>query len=430
MLMANSAAILTDAFPQNQRGMALGINQIAAMAGSFIGILVGGFLAQFSWRWVFLFNVPIGIVGALWSYVALKEIDVFHPAKIDWLGNITFAAGLAMLLTGITYGIRPYGNATMGWGDPLVLTLISVGLVTLIIFGLIERKVKEPMFNLQLFGIRAFTAGNIAGLLAAVGRGGLQFMLIMWLQGIWLPLHGYSFAQTPLWAGIYMLPTTAGFLIAGPLSGYLSDKYGARPFATGGMVLAAASFGLMMLLPVDFPYWAFAVILLINGLSFGMFSSPNTAGIMNSVPASARGVASGMRATFQNVGMPLSIGVFFSLMIVGLNASVPASIYRALTTNGVSAAVATHLAHLPAVSYLFAAFLGYNPLKTLLGSSVLQSLKPSAAAHLTSKAYFPQIIGQPFKHGLIIVLSFAIVASLVAAVASWLRGGKYIHAEE
>ena len=429
LLMANSAAILTDAFPENQRGMALGVNQISAMAGSFIGILVGGFLAQFSWRWVFLFNVPIGIIGIIWSYVALKEIDVFHPAKIDWLGNATFAAGLALLLTGVTYGIKPYGTSAMGWSNPFVISTISVGIILLIIFTFIERKVKQPMFNLHLFKIRAFTAGNLAGLLAAIGRGGLQFMLIMWLQGIWLPLHGYSFTQTPLWAGIYMLPTTAGFLVAGPLSGYLSDKYGARPFATGGMILAAFSFALMMMLPVNFPYWAFAIILLFNGLSFGMFSSPNTAGIMNSVPARFRGVASGMRATFQNVGMPLSIGVFFSLMIVGLTAKVPTSIYRALTANGISSTLAAHLSHLPAVSYLFAAFLGYNPLKTLLGPKVLNSVSKNAAAQLTSKQYFPQIIGAPFKHGLVIVLSFAIAACLIAALASWLRGGKYIHDE-
>ena len=429
LLMANSAAILTDAFPQNQRGMALGINQIAALAGSFFGILVGGFLAQFSWRWVFLFNVPIGLIGTVWSYLALKEIDIFHPAKIDWVGNATFAVGLAMVLIGITYGIKPYGTSAMGWGNPMVISLIAGGLVVLVAFVLLERKVKEPMFNLALFKIRAFTAGNIAGLLAAMGRGGLQFMLIMWLQGIWLPLHGYAFTQTPLWAGIYMLPTTVGFLIAGPLSGFLSDKYGARPFATGGMIVAALSFGLMMLLPVNFSYWPFAFILLLNGLSFGMFSSPNTAGIMNSVPSRFRGVASGMRATFMNVGMPLSIGIFFSLMIIGLTASVPGSIFHGLTVNGVPTAVAAHLSHLPAISYLFAAFLGYNPLKTLLGKPVLGSLKPTAAARLTSKQFFPQLIGSPFKHGLVVVLSFAIGACLVAAFASWLRGGKYVHEE-
>ncbi len=429
LLMANSAAILTDAFPENQRGMALGINQIAALAGSFIGILVGGFLAQFSWRYVFWFNVPIGVLGIIWSYVALKEIDIFHPAKIDWIGNLSFAAGLSMLLVGITYAIKPYGNSAMGWGNPLVIWLMVAGVALLICFAFIERKVAQPMFNLSLFKIRAFTAGNMAGLLAAMGRGGLQFMLIMWLQGIWLPLHGYAFTQTPLWAGIYMLPTTAGFLIAGPLSGYLSDKFGARPFATGGMILAAGSFALMMMLPVDFPYYLFALILLLNGLAFGMFSSPNTAGIMNSVPAAFRGVASGMRATFMNVGMPLSIGIFFTLMIVGLTATVPGSIYHGLTANGVSGVLATHLAHLPAISYLFAAFLGYNPLKTLLGTNVLSKLKPSAAAKLTSKEYFPHLIAAPFKHGLVVVLLFAVGACLVAAYASWLRGAKYIHQE-
>ena len=430
LLMANSAAILTDAFPTNQRGMALGINQIAALGGSFVGILVGGLLSQLSWRWVFLFNVPIGIIGFIWSYIALKEIDIFHPAKLDWLGNISFALGLGMILIGITYGIRPYGHSPMGWSNPLVLSLIGLGLIIMGIFVLVEKRVKQPMFNLNLFEIRAFTAGNIASLMSAMGRGGLQFMLIMWLQGIWLPLHGYDFTKTPLWAGIYMLPTTLGFLIAGPVSGMLSDKYGARPFATGGMILAAISFGLMMLLPVNFPYLLFALVLLLNGIAFGLFSSPNTAGIMNSVPAEFRGAASGMRATFMNVGMPLSIGIFFSLMIVGLSASIPGALYHGLISNHVSSHIASSLSHLPAISYLFAAFLGYNPLKTLLGPKVLNSLPHQATIHLTSKHYFPQLIGPPFKHGLIIVLSFAVGTSLVAAAASWLRGGKYIFEDD
>ncbi len=430
MLMANSAAILTDAFPHNQRGMALGINQVAALAGSFLGILVGGLIAQFSWRWVFLFNVPIGIIGIVWSYLMLKEIDTFHPARIDWAGNISFAIGLALVLIGITYGIQPYGHSSMGWSSPFVLSMILGGLGILAVFILIELRAKEPMFNLGLFRIRAFAAGNIAGLLSAIGRGGLQFLLIMWLQGIWLPLHGYAFSVTPLWAGIYILPTTIGFLVAGPLSGFLSDKFGARPFATGGMLLAAASFGLMMLLPADFSYPWFAVVLLLDGLAFGMFSSPNTAGIMNSVPANSRGAASGMRATFQNIGMPLSIGIFFSLMIVGLSAQVPSSMYAHLTSVGIPAALASHLANLPPIGYLFAAFLGYNPLKSLLGTNILKQLPASTVAHLTSKEYFPSIISDPFKHGLVVVLSFAIGACLIAAVASWMRGGKYVHTED
>ena len=208
------------------------------------------------------------------------------------------------------------------------------------------------MFNIRLFRIRAFTAGNIAGFLASIGRGGLQFMLIIWLQGIWLPLHGYSFERTPLWAGIFMLPLTAGFLIAGPVAGWLSDRYGARPFATGGMIMMAVSFGLLMPMPANFSFPVFAALLLMNGLGVGMFSAPNTTGIMNSVPNDERGVASGMRATFQSTGMVLSIGLFFSLMIVGLSSTLPASMSTGLQANGVPAATATKIADAPPVDSL------------------------------------------------------------------------------
>jgi len=430
MLMANSAAILTDAFPDTQRGMALGINQMAGLTGSFLGILVGGVISQLGWRWVFLFNVPIGVLGTAWAYWRLREIGIHTPQRIDWLGNVTFAAGLAMLLVGITYGISPYGSSAMGWTNPFVIGMIGGGVLVLLAFCFIEPRVAAPMFNMSLFRIRPFAAGNLAGLLSAIGRGGLQFMLIMWLQGIWLPIHGYDFRVTPLWSGIYMIPSTVGFIIAGPLSGWLSDKYGARPFATGGMLLAAASFGLMMLLPADFAYPVFALVLLLNGIAFGMFAAPNTAGIMNSVPARYRGAASGMRSTFQNTGTPLSIGVFFSLMIVGLTASVPHALLTGLTANHVPTSLAARLAALPPVGYLFASFLGYNPLQTLLGPHVLSSLPAANAARLTSRTFFPGLIAAPFKQGLVIVLSFSIVMCLIAAVASWMRGGRYVHKED
>ncbi len=429
MLMANSAAILTDAFPATERGMALGINQIAFQAGSFVGLILGGVLAAIDWRWVFLLNVPIGIVGTIWAYLALREVGERHPARIDWAGNATFAAGLGLLLIGITYGISPYGTATMGWGNPFVIGAIVGGAALLVAFILIERRVAAPMFNLELFRIRAFSAGNLAGLLSAIGLGGLQFLLIMWLQGIWLPLHGYSFAQTPLWAGIYMLPLTVGFVVAGPVSGWLSDRHGARPFATGGMLLAALSFALLLVLPANFAYPAFALVIFLNGVAFGMFASPNTAAIMNSVPAGYRGAASGMRATFQNTGMPLSIGVFFTLMIGGLSANVPGAMYRGLTANHVPAGVATALSHLPAVGYLFAAFLGYNPLATLLGPRVLAALPTGDAARLVSTSFFPSLIAGPFHDGVAVVSIFSIVIFLVAASASWLRGGRYVHDE-
>jgi len=429
MMMANSAAILTDVFPPDQRGMALGINGVSLLAGSFLGLIMGGVLAAVDWRLVFLVNVPIGVAGIVWSFWQLREVGERHPARIDWLGNLTFAAGLAVLLTGITYGIKPYGASNMGWSNPFVIGMIAAGVALLVAFFFIERYVAEPMFNLGLFRIRAFAAGNLAVVLSSTASGGMQFMLIMWLQGIWLPLHGYSFEQTPLWAGIYMLPLTMGFLVAGPVSGILSDRYGARPFATAGMLLAALSFLLLMALPANFVYWTFACVLFLNGIAFGMFAAPNTAAIMNSVPARNRGVASGMRATCQTLGMPLSIGIFFSLMVVGLTANVPAAMFGGLTAQHVPAQVATPLSHMPPTGYLFAAFLGFNPLKELLGAHVLGAL-PLANVHtLVGKAFFPSLIASPFKDGIVYVLIFAAAMCLVAALASWLRGGKFVHEE-
>jgi MFS family permease len=428
MLFANSSAILTDAFPANQRGMALGLNQVAAIAGSFIGLVLGGVLGPVDWRWVFLVSVPFGIFGTVWSYLKLKELGVRRPAKLDLWGNLTFAAGLIAVLVGITYGIQPYGSHVMGWTSPLVMSLIGGGLIVLAIFCYIETQVPEPMFRLSLFRIRPFTAGNVAALLSGLGRGGLMFILIIWLQGIYLPIHGYSFEDTPLWAGIAMLPLTIGFLLAGPVSGYLSDRFGARPFATGGMVIAAASFGLLEMLPVNFTYWQFALILLLNGIGMGLFASPNRAGIMNSLPAERRGVGAGMSATFQNSAMVLSIGIFFSLIILGLSSSLPGHLFTGLTTHGVPVADANRLAHLPPTAVMFAALLGYNPIQMLLGPA-LTKLPASNAAFLTGHSFFPSLISAPFQAGLDIAFDFAIVACLVAAVASLLRGKRYVHDE-
>jgi MFS family permease len=429
MLMANSSAILTDAFPPSERGLALGLNQVAGIAGSFIGLVLGGVLGPIGWRYVFLVSVPFGVLGTIWSYLRLRELGVRRPAALDWWGNVTFAAGLIAVLAGITYGIQPYGGHTMGWTSPLVIGLIAGGLATLAIFGVIETRAAEPMFRLALFRIRPFTAGNLANLLAGLGRGGLMFILIIWLQGIYLPIHGYSFSQTPLWAGIAMLPLTVGFLVAGPVSGWLSDRFGARPFATGGMVVAAASFAALQLLPVDFVYWQFAGILLLNGIGMGLFASPNRAGIMNSLPPERRGVGGGMSATFQNSAMVLSIGIFFTLIILGLASSLPGTLSHGLAAQGVPPADAARVAALPPVSILFAALLGYNPVQTLLGS-VVDRLPAGHAAYLTGHTFFPSLIAAPFASGLAIAFDFAIVACLVAAVASLLRGGKYVHGAE
>jgi MFS family permease len=428
MLMANSSAILTDAFPHDERGLALGLNQVAGIGGSFIGLILGGLLGPVDWRLVFLVSVPFGVFGAVWSVLKLREIGVRRPARLDWWGNITFGVGLIAVLVGITYGIEPYGGHTMGWTSPFVIAALAGGIALLTAFCWVETRVPEPMFRLGLFRIRPFTAGNLASLLSGLGRGGLMFILIIWLQGIYLPIHGYDFARTPLWAGIAMLPLTIGFLIAGPASGWLSDRYGARPFATGGMVIAAISFLLLQLLPVNFTYWQFALILLLNGIGMGLFASPNRAGIMNSLPPERRGVGAGMSATFQNSAMVLSIGIFFTLIIFGLASSLPSTLSHGLTAQGVPPAAAARVAALPPVAVLFASLLGYNPVRTLLGP-VLAKLPPGHAAYLTGHSFFPSLISPSFAHGLAIAFDFAIAACLVAAVASLLRGGRYVHDE-
>jgi MFS family permease len=423
LIMANSSAIITDAFPRTQRGLALGINAVAAIAGSFIGLVLGGVLAPVDWRLVFWVSVPVGVVGTVWGYISLRDRGIRTPARIDWVGNLTFAVGLVALLVGIVYGIEPYGGHVMGWTNPLVIAALAGGVAVLVLFAWVETKVPAPMFRLSLFRIRAFTAGNLASLLAALGRGGLMFILIIWLQGIWLPQHGYSFSQTPLWAGIYMLPLTAGFLIAGPASGALSDRFGARPFATGGMLLAAVTFGLLEVLPVNFSYPAFAILLLMNGLAMGLFASPNRAAIMNSLPADQRGQGSGMSTTTQNSAMVLSMGIFFSLIITGLAANLPTTLAKGLTAQGVPAAAAAAVAHLPPTATVFGAFLGYNPIASLLGpSGVLAHLPHARAAYLTGRSFFPNLISAPFSSGLHEAFDFAIAAMLISAAASWLRG--------
>ena len=425
MLMSSSSAILTDAFPANQRGMALGVNMVAAVAGSFLGLLIGGFLSEWHWKAIFWVGVPIGILGTIWSVRSLKELGVRSPGKLDWAGTLTFGIGLTVLLIGITYGIQPYGNSTTGWTNPAVLGAIGFGLALLVVFCIVELRVKQPMVNIRLFRSASFGMGNLAGLMSSVGRGGLQFMLIIWLQGIWLPLHGYSFESTPLWAGIYMLPMTVGFLVAGPVAGSLSDRFGARPFTVGGMLLMAVTFVAMVMIPVNFDYWVFAVLVFLNGLGGGIFTAPNTAAIMSSVPSAERGAASGVRATFFNAGSSLSIGVFFSLMIVGLANTLPSALSSGLQAQGVSASVAHDVANLPPVGSLFAAFLGYNPIAELLEPSHALQQPGVNADVLTGKTFFPELITEAFHSGLTVVFLAAAAMMLIGAVASMFNPGRY-----
>ncbi len=424
MLMANSAAILTDAFPPDRRGFALGINQAAAISGTFIGLLLGGLLAPVNWRLIFLVSVPIGLFATIWGYFSLHEVARSSGGRIDWAGNVTFAIGLILVMVGITYGIEPYGRHPMGgrtrrcWPSSLSGSPSSSGSAG------IEVHSEHPMFRLQLFRIRAFSAGVFASFLGALGRGGLMFMLIIWLQGIWLPQHGYTFEVTPLWAGIFMIPLTAGFMIAGPLSGILSDRYGSRPFATFGMLGTAVCFLLLETLPVNFAYSEFAVLLFITGACMSTFGASNRTGVMNSLPATDRGAGSGMNTTFQNSAQVLSIGIFFTLIIVGLSDTLPAALVRGLSAHGVPVQTAVAISHLPPVSTLFAAFLGYNPASHLLGPHVLSQLTPGQRATVTGERFFPSLITDAFRDGLHEAFNFGIVMCLVGAAASWTRGGR------
>jgi len=429
-LLANAAAIITDAFPANQRGMALGINNIVGVSGMFVGLVLGGLLAPIDWRLVFLISVPVGVFGTVWAYLKLQERSEPHRRPIDWGGNLTFALGLILLMVAVTYGIRPYGGHATGWTSPRVIVLLGSALCSLVAFVAIERRVSDPMFRLPLFRIRAFTFGTLSTFLSAVARGGLMFMLIIWLQGIWLPEHGYDYTRTPLYAGIYMLPLTVGMLVAGPASGLLSDRFGARWFATGGMIGAAISFVLLLALPTDFSYPVFAAILTLNGISMGMFASPNRASIMNSLPRGDRGAGGGMNQTFQNSAQVISIGIFFTLMIAGLSASLPQAMSSGLQSHGVSTATAVNVSHLPPIAILFAAFLGYNPIQHLLGPHALALLSATQRAAVTGRTFFPTLISDPFRHGLHEAFLFAIAACLVAAGASLMRGGRYQPARE
>ncbi len=427
MLFANSSAIITDAFPAEQRGLAIGINQVAAIGGSFIGLIAGGLLSIGDWRLVFWVSVPFGFFGTIWGYISLRDNGRRAKATIDWWGNLTFAFGLTSLLIAMVYGIQPYGGSTMGWLAPKVLLGFGLAIAFLIAFFIIETKVEHPMFNLHLFKIRAFAMGSGAGFLAATARGGLQFMLIIWLQGIWLPIHGYAYSATPLWAGIYLLPLTAGFLVAGPVSGWISDRHGARLLSTAGMLIFGVSFVGLLLVPTNFRYLWFALLVLLNGIGGGMFSAPNATAVMNSVPPENRGSAAGIQAAFMNSGMVLSIGVFFSLMIVGLSHSLPQSMYAGLTANGVSSVQAHQIANLPVVGSLFASFLGYNPLQSLLGSQNAAHVTHAQWTTLTGKHFFPNLISQPFHNGLVIVFTMALVMVAFGAIFSALRGTRYVH---
>lgn len=430
-LFANSAAILTDAFPEDERGRALGINMTAVIAGSIIGLVLGGILALYDWRYIFLVSVPVGVLGTVWSYAKLKEVAVIRRnQKLDIWGNATFGGGLTLLLIGVTYALIPFGSSLMGWGNPWVVVSLGLGFALLIAFPFIETRVEQPMFRLALFRNRMFTAANLAGFLSSMGRGGVQIMLIILLQGIWLPLHGISYQSTPFWAGVYMIPMILGFVIMGPLSGLLSDKYGARTFSTLGMVITASTFLALSFLTYDFSYPTFALIIFVMGLGGGMFAAPNTASIMNSVPPQDRGAASGMRATLQNTGQTVSLAIFFTVIITGLSNSLPAALASAMDSAGVPQLAGAFTSISP-TSALFSAFLGYNPMQSILAlpqlSSVVAQIPQSTLTLLEGQTFFPHAIAPAFMSALDLSFYIGAALSFVAALASALRGARYVY---
>ena len=430
---SNSAAILTDAFPPDERGKALGLNTISFLSGQFVGLILGGVLAFYNWRYVFLVSVPVGILGTVWAYLKLRETPLPTRAKkIDLWGNITFVAGLTIFLIGITYALLPYGTDSMGWGNPWVLAALGFGAILLVIFPFIESRVEDPMFRLDLFKNRVFTLANTAGFLSSLARGGMFFILILLLQGIWLPLHGYSYESTPFWAGIFMLPLTAGFVIMGPLSGWLSDKYGSRGFATGGLLLIALSFLILASLPYDFDYPAFALALLIMGIGNGMFGSPNIASIMNSVPPEDRGVASGMRSMLQNSGMVVSMALFFTIVIVSLTHLFPPALAASLTSTGAPELVAP-MSAIPPTGALFAAFLGYNPVHTILVAMpavTVAAISPATVALLTGTTWFPTTLAGAFMPSLRLSFYIGAILSIIAAILASRTGSRFVYEKQ
>lgn len=431
-IFSNSAAILTDAFPTDERGKALGLNMVAALSGQFIGLLIGGILATYHWRYVFLISVPFGVIGTIWAFMKLKEPSYPKTArKIDLWGNVTFIGGLTIFLIGITYALIPYGNDAMGWANPWVMASMIGGLLLLIAFPIVESRVKDPMFSINLFKIPNFAYGNAAGFLSAIARGGVMIILIMLLQGIWLPLHGYSFESTPFWAGVYMLPLTLGFVIMGPVSGFFSDRYGARWISTGGMLLVALSFVMLALLPYDFDYLPFAIALFLMGIGNGMFASPNSAAIMNSVPPEDRGVASGMMSTLMNSGFVISMGMFFTIIVVGLTREFPAALSGSLTSAGAPQLIPA-MSSIPPTGALFAAFLGYNPVEMILAGlplSVTGTIAPATLALLTGVTWFPTTLAQAFMPSLAMTFSIGALLSVIAAILCARGGAKYVHGD-
>jgi EmrB/QacA subfamily drug resistance transporter len=427
-LMVNSTALIIDAFPISERGKALGLNQIGFIVGSLTGLILGGLLVNYDWHLVFVVNVPFAIAGTVWSKFRLKETSVRQNVRMDYLGNISLALSLILISLGFTYTLVPYGESQMGWGSPWVIISFVLGAASLVAFIFVERRVKEPMFNLSLFKIRPFAFGNISLLLSGLGRGAVMFLVVIWLQGIYLPLHGYAYTETPFWAGVYMIPMLLGFVIFGPVGGALTDRYGARLFATAGMVITAAGLFLLTLLPYDFDLVWFEGVMLIIGIGGGLFAAPNTTAIMNAVSSKDRASANGMRMTLNNIAATVSMAIFFSVAITIFSQDLPSSMYDGAVKVGVPNQVATLLSQISPSGILFGAFLGVNPI-TAIPQTLLATIPPGALAAIESAGFLPNVLGPSFMIGLTDSIYIAMALSLLGALFSAMRGERYVHEE-
>lgn len=413
LLMVNSAAILTDYFPKNELGKALGLNQVSGLVGGVAGLIIGGVLSVINWRYIFLLDFVVGIIGTLWSFKSLRDVQKPIKQPLDIIGNILFALGITLLLISVTYGLLPYHNQQLGWGNPFVITGLIISFLTIGMFVFVERKVKNPMFDLSLFKIRDFSVANFTNFIASMARQGILLMMLVLLQGIWLPLHGVPYSQTPFWAGLYLIPNMLGFAALGPISGILSDRYGSKVLTSLGLFISALGFFLLSLLPYDFQLWQFFAISFLMGAGMGLFSSPNMADIMASVPVQKRGAASGMRASLQNTASAISVALYFSVVITGMAATLNSSIESALSSYGIHLNV-----NLPAAVAIFSALLGYDPL-----SSLASSLPTSVASHIDTPAFFITAIAPSFISGFRLMLNISAALLVLSGILSLVRKG-------
>jgi MFS family permease len=302
LLVTNSTAIVADAFRKGQVGLGLGVNQIAGAAGFLVGPIIGGLLTEWSWRWVFLFNVPFAIFGALWGIWRLREpVRLASHQHIDWYGSAALTIGLTGVLLALSLFAFPM------FGQTANMVILAVGVLSLVLFGLIEPRIKEPIVQLRLFRDRLFALANLSGLLNGVARGAVLFLLIFFLQG--------PYGQNPLAAGLLLIPFGAAFMVVGPLSGRLSDRVGSRVLAPLGLGISSlALLGLSTIGPST-PYWMLAVFMVLMGGGSGLFVSPNTNAIMSSVTPQTRGAAAGILAMLNNTGSMLSIAIVFPLAL-------------------------------------------------------------------------------------------------------------------